>query len=180
MKEISSVLEKGHNLLYPPVGVYYSDALDPVGSKRCRYVCVALKHAFSGEVVNLTRQSIECMGGAHWLGFLDIEELTVPFLTLIENLFADSDETRKWFRSVPRPLPAQADNLVMKPLAACLAPPTLVALRLNPKRFHDVMGVLSFCDGGFKMEMRVLATCQGVVTNPLVTHKPCICVPDSV
>lgn len=181
MKNLSTSLEKGLNLEYPPVGILYSDAPDPEGFKRFRYACVGLRHAFSGEVVNISRWNLECMGGAHWLGFMDMEELIVPFLTMIENLFEDSEVTRKWLESVPTPRAAKPDNyVVIKPLSNYKAPPQLVALRLNPSRFHDVLGLLSFRDGEFKMEVRVFATCQGVITNPLVTGKPSLCVPDSL
>ncbi len=180
MKSLSNVIEKGLNLQHPPVGILYSGEPDPAGYKRFRYVCVGLKRAFSGEVVNISRWKLECMGGAHWLGFMDMEEIIVPFLTMIENLFEDSDVARKWFKSVPQPQAAKADNVILKPLSTYRDPPQLVVLRLNPSRFHDVLGLLSFRDGEFKMEARVFATCQGVITNPLVTGKPSLCVPDSL
>ncbi len=82
-----------------PVTISYSDDPDGESGREGRYVCVAVKHAFKGKTVNLSRKSIVCVGGVHWLGFMDLEDVLVGFLVWLEQSFADSDACRRWFRS---------------------------------------------------------------------------------
>ncbi|MBU4175214.1 MAG: DUF169 domain-containing protein [Actinobacteria bacterium] len=168
------------DLASEPVAITYSDHPDDEGGREGRYVCVAVKHAFKGKTVNLSRKSVVCVGGIHWLGFMDLQEMLVAFLVWLEQSFVDSDACRRWFRSTPTPPFGKAEYVVLKPLARCEETPDLVALLVNAGQAEAVQGLLTFRDAEFIMPQRFASTCQGTITNPLATGAPSFCLPDAV
>ena len=179
-QEMSRGLVEVLGLDSEPVAITYADDPDPEGGRGGRYVCVAVKHAFKGKTVNLSRKSIVCVGGVHWLGFMDLEEMLVAFLVWLEQSFADSDACRRWFRSTPTPPFGKAEYVVLKPLGQCEGTPDLVALLVNAGQAEAVQGLLTFRDAEFIMPQRFASTCQGTITNPLATGAPSFCLPDAV
>lgn len=179
-EEIRGLLVESLGLTSEPVGIGYLDEPDLEGDSRKRYVCLALKHAFKGETLCVSRRSLACMGGVHWLGFMDLEEILVAFLVMLESSFEDSDVARRWFRSVPEPPFGKAEYVVLKPLAKWEDKPDLVALKVSPPQAEDLLSLLSFKRGDLSLEQRFTATCQGAITNPIATGKPSIFIPDAV
>jgi len=179
-QEMARRLVEVLGLASEPVAISYSDVPDPEGGRGGRYVCVAVKHAFKGKTVNLSRKSVVCVGGVHWLGFMDLEEMLVAFLVWLEQSFEDSDACRRWFRSTPIPPFGKGEYVVLKPLSRCEGTPELVAFLVNAGQAEALQGLLTFRDAEFIMPQRFASTCQGVITNPLVTGEPSFCLPDAV
>ena len=179
-QEISNRLVETLDLAAGPVGITYADDPDPGAESRARYVCQGIKHAFKGKTVNLSRKSVVCAGGIHWLGFMDLEEMLVAFLVWLEQSFEDSDACRRWFRSTPAPPFGKGEHVVLKPLSRCQGTPELVAFLVNAGQAEALHGLLTFRDAEFIMPQRFASTCQGVITNPLVTGEPSFCLPDAV
>lgn len=179
-QEMARRLVEVLGLASEPVAITYSDNPDPEGGREGRYVCVAVKHAFKGKTVNLSLKSVVCVGGVHWLGFMDLEEILIAFLVWLEQSFVDSDACRRWFRSTPTPPFGKARYVVLKPLARCEGTPDLVALLVSAGQAEAVQGLLTFRDAEFIMPQRFASTCQGTITNPLATGAPSFCLPDAV
>lgn len=177
-KDISRRLVEAFHLEAEPVAVSYTDEPRPGADDRKRYVCVAIRHAFRGDTLILSRKTLTCLGGVHWLGFMQLEELIVAFLVMLERSFKDSDVARHWFHSSPTPPLDRGQYVVLEPLGKCGGEPDLVAFKLDPSRAEAMIRALTFSRGDFSIEHRFSATCQGVITNPLVTGKPFMCLPD--
>jgi uncharacterized protein (DUF169 family) len=160
-KELLKEARKFLNFKYHPVG------------KEKFFACVGLKRALCGEEIIMTKDTISCFGGLHWLGFEDMSSGLTHILTEIEKLF------KRWLEIVPAPPLGKFSSIKLSPSLKDLDIPSLLIFAGNPHQIHRIHSALIYSTGDLIIPHYYSALCQGAITNPFITDIPSITIPDT-
>jgi uncharacterized protein (DUF169 family) len=176
-KELLKEAKKFLNLKYHPVGVYFSQ--EKYEGEEKFFACVGLKRALCGEEIIMTKDTISCFGGLHWLGFEDMSSGLTHILTEIEKLFKDQKVFKRWLEIVPAPPLGKFSSIKLSPSLKDSDIPSLLIFAGNPHQIHRIHSALIYSTGDLIIPHYYSALCQGAITNPFITDIPSITIPDT-
>ena len=173
-RSCSHEIKRALALTGSPIAVSYSMTC-PVGTNGHRHsVCQALLCARSGSIVNLSKDSCNCPGGAWHLGLEprpsdEIYGLWENFLINGEKLFCSPASIRRTMSLTSPPPLGRADHVIFSPLEKAELMPDLVVFLCNPEQACRLVTLATYPEGRPPRLEMAGSTCHMVIAYPLVT-----------
>ncbi|MCK5654077.1 MAG: DUF169 domain-containing protein [Dehalococcoidia bacterium] len=173
-QEYSKRLREVLGLEGSPIAVSYS--MDPAskGKSGKHWVCQALLDARDGAIINLSKESSACPGGAWHLGLTPrpsgrADKALKRFLVEGEKLFCSiATFHRAMSLTTPPPL-GLAEYVVFSPLEKAEIAPDLVVFLCNPEQACRLVTLATYPDGLPPKTEIVGSTCHMVIAYPVVS-----------
>ena len=173
-KKYSKSLRDLLNLDASPVAVTYSMNPASGAQKGKRMVCRALLDAGEGKIINLSKETSACPGGAWHLGLSpkptgEQDKMLKKFLVEGEKLFCSIATFNRVMTLSTQPPFGLADYVVLSPLEKANLEPDLVVFLCNAEQACRLLTLVNYKDGVPPKAEIVGSACHMVIAYPIVS-----------